>query len=320
MNILNNSLTENRLALVNPEFYPPVLNKLGNRHLPVLPHGAQELLSKLNDEKADFEQVAQFLEHFPTIVARLISLANSAWSAPRAEITSLSMACSRLGLNVVRSTSIALAVAAPFNLLHCPLFDARKYWTSAFCCAEISYKLARLSAGYENPQTARACGLLHNLGLLWLADQLPVLTQQSIQRCKTDQNISLDQSLSEIIGAGYTQAGGYLATLWELPEVFEQTMAFHRTTESQPQLFPETSIVAGSIKLFKMIDAEINAKEAGAEKPAETTEPLEQVQQEEVQQIATSLQIDLSALQALITQIPQDMERCSALANTLFGQ
>ena len=313
MSIQNNSLTENRLAFVNPQFYPPVLFELGNRHLPVLPHGAQELLLKLNDEQVSFEQVAQFLEHFPTIVARLISLANSAWSAPQAEITSLSMACSRLGLNVVRSTSIALAVAAPFNLLHCPQFDARKYWTSALCNAEISYKLAKLSTGYENPLTARACGLLHNLGLLWLADQLPVLTQQSIQRCKADKHIHLDQSLYEIIGAGYTQAGGYLARLWELPEVFEQTLAFHREPETQPQLFPETSLVAASTRLLKMIEPEIYANEM--EIPAESTEQLE-----ERQQIAISLQIDPSALQTLITQIPQDLERCSALANTLFGQ
>jgi len=62
-----------------------------------------------------------------------------------------------------------------------------------------------------------------------------------------------------------------------------------------------------------MIEPEIYANEM--EIPAESTEQLE-----ERQQIAISLQIDPSALQTLITQIPQDLERCSALANTLFGQ
>ena len=309
MSALSLSFSADCLAL-NPQTYPPVLHELSNRHLPVLPHGAQDLLMQLNDENTDFEQVAASLEHFPTIVARLISLANSAWSAPRAEITSLAMACSRLGLNVVRSTSIALAVAAPFNLLHCPQFNARKYWTSALCTAEISYQLAKLLPEYEQAQTARACGLLHNLGLLWLADQLPVLTHQSIQRRESDQDISLDQSLFEIVGAGYTQAGAYLATLWELPSVFEQTMAFHRLPEKQPNDIVETRIVAAAIKLL------------GIACTSTDDEPNDELAEQNVhtlEETAQTLNLKPTVLQELSQKLPTDIERCSALADTLFG-
>jgi HD-like signal output (HDOD) protein len=99
-------------------------------------------------------------------------------------VTSLEATCSRLGLGVVRSTSIALAISAPFNPAKCPSFDLEYYWCSVLLTAEAASRLAAESSSKHEfePATARAAGLLHNLGLLWLVDRLLHRSSDSTRR------------------------------------------------------------------------------------------------------------------------------------------
>ncbi len=168
------------------------LGQLSALQLPSLPAGAPYLLKSLTNENIDFAELASVVEKFPGIAGKLISLVNSAWSAPATEVTSLEDTCSRLGLGVVRSTSIALAVAAPFNSTRCPSFDLEYYWCSVLLAADAASRLAGVSSSIRDfePATARAAGLLHNLGLLWLADRLlsvrkSVNTRSGISRAGT---------------------------------------------------------------------------------------------------------------------------------------
>ena len=204
-----------------------VLDRLNSRQVPVLPKGAPYLLNSVTDENISFIELAQIVERFPTIAGQLIALANSAWSSPVNTISSLVMACSRLGFDVVRSTSIALAVSAPFNPSRCPGFNAEDFWTSALMTADAASRLAPevSSLGGLEPSTARTAGLLHNLGLLWLADGLPDEVNQAISLTKQHPPKSLGQALSELIGIDDAQAGGYLGSVWNLPQQFVMAMA-----------------------------------------------------------------------------------------------
>ncbi len=109
---------------------------LQHDQLPVLPSGVPYLLQTLMDENIDNNKLKAVIGRFPSIAARLLCLANSAWAAPPVPVTSLDMACARLGLNIVRSVSIALAISSPFNPARCPAFDAERYWCTALLVAD----------------------------------------------------------------------------------------------------------------------------------------------------------------------------------------
>ena len=205
------------------------LDQMSTLQLPTLPAGAPWLLKSLTNEAIDFVELASIVEKFPGIAGKLISLVNSAWSAPVAEVTSLEATCSRLGLGVVRSTSIALAVAAPFNSSKCPAFDLEYYWCSVLLAADAASRLVSISAskhGFE-PATARAAGLLHNLGLLWLADRLPAEVDRALAMAGTGEAESLQQALNRVLGFDQTQASGYLGASWGLPEPLVSAMRFY---------------------------------------------------------------------------------------------
>ena len=209
------------------------LNQLGTLQLPSVPAGAPYLLKSLTNETIDFVELASVVEKFPGIAGKLISLVNSAWSAPVSEVTSLEATCSRLGLGVVRSTSIALAISAPFNPARCPSFDLGYYWSSALLTAEAASRLAAASSVKPEfePATARAAGLLHNLGLLWLVDRLPAQVDQALITLKNNQAESLQQALSQALGFDQVQAGGYLGNSWGLPDPLVSAMTHYPETD-----------------------------------------------------------------------------------------
>lgn len=197
--------------------------------LPVLSDGAPILLDALSDATLTFDELADTLASFPTIVARLMSLANSPWSSPASPVTDLDSAIARLGLDVVRSVSIALTIAAPFNPMHCGAFSARRYWSSALLAALTASRIAVATGpniGFSSP-AARTGGLMHNVGLLWLADALPKETDRALAIAAENSMTSVNEALLSTCGVSYCQAGAALSDAWHIPQPIAAGMAYH---------------------------------------------------------------------------------------------
>ncbi len=242
-------------STIETGFGEPTLDQLSTLRLPALPAGAPFLLKTLTNEAIDFVELASVVEKFPGIAGKLISLVNSAWSAPVSEVTSLEETCSRLGLGVVRSTSIALAIAAPFNPTKCPSFDLEFYWCSVLLTADAASRLVSVSSSKHEfePATARAAGLLHNLGLLWLADQLPAQADQALILAENDEVESLQQALSQVLGFDQAQAGGHLGSSWALPEPLISAMAYFPEADYQGSQCELVTTVGLAVRLVSAV-------------------------------------------------------------------
>ena len=211
-----------------------------NEPIPVLPPGTSYLLLILYDEKLDFKQLAQELERFPSIAARILSVANSVWSSPVSPITSLPDACIRLGLQLVRSLSIALTVANVFNPCKCPAFDSERYWTTAILAAEGATLLAEKLNQPDQALTWRCAALFHNIGLLYLADRKPHETGEALLR---EEEISLTAAMREVLGIDYCEAGAWLIEAWELPVIFSKIVEYHKNPERTEEFVLATASI-----------------------------------------------------------------------------
>jgi len=231
------------------------LDQLSSLQLPTLPAGTPFLLKSLTNENIDFVELAAIVEKFPSIAGKLISLVNSAWSAPASTVTSLEATCSRLGLGVVRSTSIAIAVASPFNPSSCLSFDPEYFWCSALLSADAASRLASISSSSNDlePSTARAAGLLHNLAVLWLVDQLPAEIDQAFIMIKKNQAESLQQALVHVLGFDQMQAGGRLGRSWDLPEPLVAAMAHYPETDYRGAQSGIVTTVGLAVKLVSAV-------------------------------------------------------------------
>ncbi len=184
--------------------------------IPTLEAGAADLLLELSDEDVSISRIVELVRMSPSIAARLVATANSAWSRPVAPVTSIADACSRLGLNVVRTTSIALAIGQSFSPRRCPSFDAEKFWCTSIMASNLAADLAGHASVDAN--TARTAALLHNIGLLWLADSLPAETNESLVRAAGNPEITISQGLQDQCGSDRRHASLFLYENWNLPD------------------------------------------------------------------------------------------------------
>lgn len=214
--------------------------------LPVIPIALPELVQTLGDKDINQTKLAKIISRFPSITARLLFLANSAWASPRVPITTLQMACVRLGLNLVRNVSIALAVSSPFDPRRCPSFNPEQFWCTALLVADAGNWLS-LSSGAtteSDPQVVYTAGLLHNLGLLWLADNNPVPTGQALEAAAVDESLSVKQALNQLCDMDYCVAGGLFGRAWSLPDVLVIAMEQHCNVDYQGEM-QETAAIVG---------------------------------------------------------------------------
>lgn len=209
------------------------------RRIPSLPHEVHHLIIALSKEEIDFRQLGKIIGAHPGIAARLIALSNSAWSAPISPITTIENACCRLGFSTVRSISIGLAVMSPFNTIKCPAFDIHRYWVSSMLVAEGAALLASATPfskqNGELEQTARTAGIMHNLGLLCLAHQMPQETQQALRRISENPEMDLLNALRQSASTDYCEVGGLVADIWGIPENLATSIKHHRDFRYQAQ-------------------------------------------------------------------------------------
>jgi len=195
-----------------------------DQSFPVLPPDISSLLKALNNDDLGYSQLANELENFPSIVIKIVATANSAWASPVNPITTLRDCCARIGVPAVRSISIALSIAEVFDPSRCPPFDSKVFWISALLTAEAAHICSK-----NNPDicsdTARLAGLLHNMGLLWLATQRPVETASIISSKKHKEIDSISQAFEQTLGINVYTAGSYLATYIDLPDVIAEAIA-----------------------------------------------------------------------------------------------
>ena len=223
-------------------------------HVSAQPSALPDLLRALDDDEIDVGKLAEVVERFPDIAARLVSLANSAWCTPVEPITQVERACAQLGLGLVRSVSLSLSIMAPFDVTRCVNFESNRFWGHTFLVADCAESLAaRTEVGRSlRPETARACGLFHNLGLLWLVDKQPEMTASAIARADDD-SIGLNDSLRSLCGMDASDVGGLLGRAWELPDVFIAAMEHNGTTDCDGTGRQAAAVVRAAMSVVRTV-------------------------------------------------------------------
>jgi HD-like signal output (HDOD) protein len=190
-------------------------------NLPAIPLAAQEILNALRNDTITIGQLVAVIEADPALMARIVSVANSAYFGARQKIYSVHDAITRvLGTNNVFSIALSVVLAGPFKANKCPGFHLELYWSEALKTAILAQSLAGhlRNRGPDMEKKAYLCGLLHNIGLLVLAHTFPDKIAQifSIEASEPDRDISDVED--RLIGIDRRHAGAILARKWNLPD------------------------------------------------------------------------------------------------------
>lgn len=137
--------------------------------LPRLPKAVSELLEAVNNDQISIKVIAAKVSQDPLMSARVLRLANSSYFGANRKVASIDAAVVRLGMQTLRNLVIASAVVGAVPKAEG--VDLGGFWGATFEVALYSQELAKHT--HIPPEEAFTCGILHNIGDLFIATAAP---------------------------------------------------------------------------------------------------------------------------------------------------
>ncbi|MCP3984811.1 MAG: HDOD domain-containing protein [bacterium] len=212
-----------------------LLQKLGLiPKLPTLPQVVQLTLSTLGKSKSGARDVAEVITEDPVMTAEILRIANSVLHNPTTrKISSVRMAIARIGFDEIRKMVVAVSVIDLFRKTRIP-FDYRVFWRHCIATGLIAQVVSEVSpvvsSGPDDEGMAFVGGLLHDIGILPLADHLGDRYGRMIRICNED-DIAIHELEAKRFGVTHAEVAGALIERWGLPTEVVMAAEHHHQPE-----------------------------------------------------------------------------------------
>jgi putative nucleotidyltransferase with HDIG domain len=190
-----------------------------------LPTVAHRVIQIAEDPKADAYDLLAVIEQDTAIAARLMKLVNSSYCGLRREVADLRSAVALLGTERVRNLALSVSIGNHFGRVT-PVgqLDPVRLWDHSLCVAQLARLIAERNR-YCPPDEAYLAGLMHDLGLMFILQQLDALVPRVLVRMQA--GASLCDAEREVMAFDHAQLGAYIAWRSDLPERIVTSIDFH---------------------------------------------------------------------------------------------
>jgi HD-like signal output (HDOD) protein len=206
-----------------PENFKSYVEKIDN--LPTLPVVAQEILNITNDLTLSIDKLINIVGRDPAIMAKILSVANSAFFRISDRTTTLHDAMMRIGLNNVKSIAIGISLLTLLSDGKKTSDYARLFNHSLF--VGLAARSIARNLKMSIAEDIMMEGLLHDLGYLVLNKYFPDMYKQLLKNLENEKSI-LDAE-RDIIHHTHADIGFWLADKWNLPYTILDTTLYHHT-------------------------------------------------------------------------------------------
>ncbi|MES9872310.1 MAG: HDOD domain-containing protein [Candidatus Sedimenticola sp. 6PFRAG7] len=197
--------------------------------LPSLPDVYYQVEEVLDDPEFSLEQLADAIQSDPSISARLLKLANSAYYGFPAKIDTIHRAATIIGTQEIRELVLATAVLSIFQGMPVGAVSMRSFWEHSIACGLAARAIADCR-GEANVEKFYVAGLLHDIGRMVLfLDQSQQMSE--LLPKQEEHNKPLVQLELETFGTCHGAIGGALLRQWNLPPNLCQAVELHHMHE-----------------------------------------------------------------------------------------
>lgn len=196
--------------------------------LPPLPQTYVALAKELDSEDGSLSRAAGLIACDTALSAKVLQIANSAYFGPGRPMTSVEQAAVFLGLHTLRNlTLVAHSALWSQEVAPCPGFSAARTQKHALLTAAIA---AKLVPRYSQTEELITAALLHDIGLILMAVQLPELLSKAIALAQSRGCAARDAE-QELMGTTHAALGAYLLDLWGVPPAIVEPIGFHHSPD-----------------------------------------------------------------------------------------
>ncbi|MBI5508985.1 MAG: HDOD domain-containing protein [Deltaproteobacteria bacterium] len=212
----------NLQTLVNDETVKRIVGQIDI--LPSLPKVYHQLLVALSTDAGSTAEVARILKQDMAIAAKTLQIVNSAFFRLSRSIVKIEEAVTYLGLNTIKHIVLAAEVFQNGHGRRPPA------GLSLEELQDHAYLVGELAASFFKDQRAKedafVAGLLHDLGKLVLAMELPAAVEKVHAEMRSA-GCSMHCAEERVLGVTHAEVGGYLLGIWGLPYPIIEAVANH---------------------------------------------------------------------------------------------
>jgi HD-like signal output (HDOD) protein/CheY-like chemotaxis protein len=213
---------------------PALMSVVGNLGgLPALPELHTRVLTELDKPDVSLTEVGAIVSQDVGLVTKLMQLANSALFGLRHPVASPARAIQVLGVEMTRATLMAANVFDRYNPRLLEPYTIDSLWNHSRRLSEFAGRIAKGEGSAERMLDASLAGLLHDVGRLIFATQLPDRYKEAL-RLTVAEAIPLIDAEMRVFGATHAEVGAYLLGLWGLPEPIVEAVAWHHQPSQCP--------------------------------------------------------------------------------------
>ncbi len=178
--------------------------------------GYRRVSTKLDDPLSTNDQIAAVMQLEPVLAGKVLKLANSAFFGLSRKVANVSQAVSILGRGQVGNLVLSAAIAGLLSAKGTDPDFLRTLWSHSVRCAVLCKLMGRFGNGAMNPDTLFTAGLLHDIGRLVIARQLPKEFEE-LQAGEVDPDDCTTEA--SVLGFDHTEVGAALYQAWQLPDM-----------------------------------------------------------------------------------------------------
>jgi len=208
----------------------------GTVSIPTIPTVLTEITAIFDSPDGSAKDAAKVIEKDPAIATRALRLVNSSFYGLKNPVSNINLACSILGLKVIKNLVVQATVLQTFGAEEREDFDADWLWDHSFKTAVACRLLAEQTAVAENfsKEDAYTCGLIHDIGKLILIDSQQERFAEALQVSRAA-DIPLAKAEGEVFGFNHAHVGGLLANRWKLAPNVQAAVMYHHSPATNPE-------------------------------------------------------------------------------------
>jgi HD-like signal output (HDOD) protein len=196
-----------------------------SHNVPIFPKIALELLTLLDDEEGNLHLLVDYAKQDPVISSRLLGLANSAGlTASGRSLKDVYSAISMLGLGRVRLLVLSMSIRGAIEKFS-PGAQSAEFWRHSVDVGICAQVLAEHFG--QHGELAYICGLIHDVGRLWLAHNFPDAYDVVGRRLRDGSESGEIDAERLAFGMDHAQIGDVLGEMWQLPPLIRQAILDH---------------------------------------------------------------------------------------------
>lgn len=217
-------------GLTSPEFQTIVTQI---KALPSIPKLYFKLLDELQDPNCSVSNIGAIVSEDPGMTTKLLQLVNSAYFGFSGPVSNSGEAVQILGTGRIRGLALSILVFSAFDELKFSALPVEAIWNHSLSTAVGAQQIAFLESADDTfVDQAFTAGLLHDVGKLILADNLPDAYLKCIETARKEQR-PLEVIEREQLGTTHAELGAYLLGLWGMPIPLVSAVAWHHSPERE---------------------------------------------------------------------------------------